>query len=143
MAASIAFVQNDIKKVLAYSTMSQLAYIFLGLGSALYLISTGHRYEGLFVLGGALFHLFNHAMAKGMLFMASGSVIQNALAHHELHHHGEHGQHEDHEEHFDAQDMRNMGWLASKMPVTSIAMMLGSMSIIGIPLIGGFWSKEG
>mgnify|MGYP006207399015 FL=1 len=143
MAASIAFVQNDIKKVLAYSTMSQLAYIFLGLGSALYLISTGHRYEGLFVLGGALFHLFNHAMAKGMLFMASGSVIHEMHhAHHELHHHGEHGQHEDHEEHFDAQDMRNMGGLASKMPVTSIAMMLGSMSIIGIPLIGGFWSKE-
>ena len=143
MAAAIAFVQHDLKKVLAYSTMSQLAYIFLGLGSALYLISTGHRYEGLFVLGGALFHLFNHAIAKGMLFMASGSVIHEMHhAHHELHHHGEHGQHEDHEEHFDAQDMRNMGGLASKMPVTSIAMMLGSMSIIGIPLIGGFWSKE-
>ena len=95
------------------------------------------------MLGGALFHLFNHAMAKGMLFMASGSVIHEMHhAHHELHHHGEHGQHEDHEEHFDAQDMRNMGGLASKMPVTSIAMMLGSMSIIGIPLIGGFWSKE-
>ena len=141
MAASIAFVQNDIKKVLAYSTMSQLAYIFLGLGSALYLISTGHRYEGLFVLGGALFHLFNHAMAKGMLFMASGSVIHEMHhAHHELHHHQEHDDH--HDEHFDAQDMRYMGGLASKMPVTSIAMMLGSMSIIGIPLIGGFWSKE-
>ena len=142
MAASIAFVQNDIKKVLAYSTMSQLAYIFLGLGSALFLISTGHRYEGLFVFGGALFHLFNHAMAKGMLFMASGSVIHEVHhAHHDLHHHG-HGEEDHHEDHFDPQDMRNMGGLASKMPVTSVAMMLGSMSIIGIPLVGGFWSKE-
>ena len=140
MAASIAFVQNDIKKVLAYSTMSQLAYIFLGLGSALFLISTGHRYEGLFVFGGALFHLFNHAMAKGMLFMASGSVIHEVHhAHHDLHHHG-HGEEDHHEDHFDPQDMRNMGGLASKMPVTSVAMMLGSMSIIGIPLVGGFWS---
>ena len=78
-------------------------------------------------------------MAKGMLFMASGSVIHEMHhAHHELHHHDGHGPHDDHNEHFDAQDMRNMGGLASKMPVTSIAMMLGSMSIIGIPLIGGF-----
>lgn len=140
MAASIAFVQNDIKKVLAYSTMSQLAYIFLGLGSALYLLAADHHHAGYFVLGGALFHLFNHAMAKGMLFMASGSVIHEVHhAHHDLQHHGHH---DDHHEEFDPQDMRNMGGLASKMPVTSIAMMLGSMSIIGIPLVGGFWSKE-
>ena len=74
-------------------------------------------------------------MAKGMLFMASGSVI------HEVHHAHHHLHHDDHD--FDPQDMRNMGGLASKMPVTSTAMMFGSMSIIGIPLIGGFWSKEG
>ena len=77
-------------------------------------------------------------MAKGMLFMASGSVI------HEVHHAHDHldegGEHDHHD--FDPQDMRNMGGLASKMPVTSAAMMIGSMSIIGIPLIGGFWSKE-
>ena len=139
MAASIAFVQNDIKKVLAYSTMSQLAYIFTGLGSALYFLNINEYYAGYFVLGASLFHLFNHAMAKGMLFMASGSVIHEVHhAHDHLHHGSDHGHHD-----FDPQDMRNMGGLASKLPVTATAMMFGSMSIIGIPLIGGFWSKEG
>ena len=139
MAASIAFVQNDIKKVLAYSTMSQLAYIFTGLGSALYFLNTGDHHAGYFVLGASLFHLFNHAMAKGMLFMASGSVIHEVHhAHDHLHHGSDHSDHD-----FDPQDMRNMGGIASKMPVTSTAMMFGSMSIIGIQLIGGFWSKEG
>ena len=139
MAASIAFVQNDIKKVLAYSTMSQLAYIFTGLGSALYFLNIDEYYAGYFVLGASLFHLFNHAMAKGMLFMASGSVIHEVHhAHDHIHHGSDHGDHD-----FDPQDMRNMGGLASKLPVTATAMMFGSMSIIGIPFIGGFWSKEG
>ena len=132
MAASIAFVQNDIKKVLAYSTMSQLAYIFTGLGSALYFLNTGDHHAGYFVLGASLFHLFNHAMAKGMLFMASGSVIHEVHhAHDHLHHGSDHSDHD-----FDPQDMRNMGGIASKMPVTSTAMMFGSMSIIGIPVEG-------
>ena len=138
MAASIAFVQNDIKKVLAYSTMSQLAYIFTGLGVSLWFYNHGKTDAATLVFGGSMFHLFNHAMAKGMLFMASGSVI------HEVHHAHDHmhegGGHDHHD--FDPQDMRNMGGLASKMPITSAAMMIGSMSIIGIPLIGGFWSKE-
>ncbi|MDB2569221.1 proton-conducting transporter membrane subunit [Candidatus Poseidonia alphae] len=99
MAAAIAFVQTDLKKVLAYSTMSQLAYIFTGLGAALYLANTlhwhgaGHEVEhGIVVVafGAALFHLFNHAMAKGMLFMASGAVI------HEVHHAHHHLHHDDH-----------------------------------------------
>ena len=138
MAASIAFVQNDIKKVLAYSTMSQLAYIFTGLGVSLWFYNHGNADAAALVFGGSMFHLFNHAMAKGMLFMASGSVIHEVHhAHDHLHHGSEHGHHD-----FDPQDMRNMGGLASKMPVTSAAMMIGSMSIIGIPLIGGFWSKE-
>ena len=136
MAAGIAFVQNDIKKVLAYSTMSQLAYIFTGLGAALWFASKGKPELALFALGASLFHLFNHAMAKGMLFMASGSVIHEM---HHAHHHISHGEHDG----FDAQDMTNMGGLASKLPITSTAMAAGSMSIIGIPLIGGFWSKEG
>ena len=140
MAALIAFVANDIKRVLAYSTMSQLAYIFTGLGAACWLANEGYQKYALFAFGAAMFHLFNHAMAKAMLFMSSGSVI------HEMHHAHDHahgdGDEGDHH-HFDPQDMRNMGGLASKMPVTSTAMMLGSMSIIGIPLIGGFWSKEG
>ena len=77
-------------------------------------------------------------MAKGMLFMASGSVI------HEMHHAHDHMNNEgSHDHDFDPQDMRNMGGLASKMPITATAMMFGSMSIIGVPLIGGFWSKEG
>ena len=136
MAAGIAFVQNDIKKVLAYSTMSQLAYIFTGLGASLWFASKGKPELAYFALGASLFHLFNHAMAKGMLFMASGSVIHEM---HHAHHHISHGEHEG----FDAQDMTNMGGLASKLPITSTAMAAGSMSIIGIPLIGGFWSKEG
>jgi NADH-quinone oxidoreductase subunit L len=139
MAAFIAFVANDIKRVLAYSTMSQLAYIFTGLGAACWFANNGFEELAAVAFGASIFHLFNHAMAKGMLFMASGSVI------HELHHAHEHIAHEsgEQDDHFDAQDMRNMGGLASRMPVTSLAMLLGSASIIGIPLIGGFWSKEG
>ncbi|MBT61453.1 MAG: hypothetical protein CMA63_07895 [Euryarchaeota archaeon] len=157
MAAAIAFVQMDLKKVLAYSTMSQLAYIFTGLGCAMYLANTldwhhdkDAHYIVIVAFGAALFHLFNHAMAKGMLFMASGSVIHEVHhAHHHLHHHDDHGDdhgddHDDHhDDHFDAQSMENMGGLASKMPITATAMLVGSASIMGLPLIGGFWSKEG
>ena len=154
MAAAIAFVQDDLKKVLAYSTMSQLAYIFTGLGAALWLANsldwhTDDKAHGIVVVafGAALFHLFNHAMAKGMLFMASGSVIHEMHhAHHDLHHHDDHDDdhHDDHhDDHFDAQSMENMGGLASKMPITATAMLVGSASIMGLPLIGGFWSKEG
>ena len=255
MAAAIAFVQHDLKKVLAYSTMSQLAYIFTGLGAALYLANTLHWHEYLgdgsknpdyyvnhaiviVAFGAALFHLFNHAMAKGMLFMASGAVIHEVHhAHHHLHPHDDHhdenpkellmlanylsetkqsvfgffnsidldqsgeidtyefqkalkdadiadlppwemeplmkaldmdgngrinvpeleltlgrvhlaslagdDHHDHHEDEFDAQSMENMGGLASKMPLTATAMLVGSLSIMGFPLIGGFWSKEG
>ncbi|MFL2949023.1 MAG: NADH-quinone oxidoreductase subunit L [Candidatus Poseidoniaceae archaeon] len=159
MAAAIAFVQMDLKKVLAYSTMSQLAYIFTGLGCAMYLANTLYWHKTLpdglenpdyyenhkiviVAFGAALFHLFNHAMAKGMLFMASGSVIHEVHhAHHHLHH-DDHGD-DHHDDHFDAQSMENMGGLASKMPITATAMLVGSASIMGLPLIGGFWSKEG
>ena len=161
MAAAIAFVQHDLKKALAYSTMSQLAYIFTGLGCAMYLANTldwktddGDHYIVVIAFGAALFHLFNHAMAKGMLFMASGSVIHEVHhAHHHLHHHDHHGDehhaddHHGHDDHhdddFDAQSMENMGGLASKMPLTATAMLVGSASIMGLPFIGGFWSKEG
>ena len=146
MAALIAFVQMDLKKVLAYSTMSQLAYIFTGLGSALWFANNGYDELAAFAMGASLFHLFNHAMAKGMLFMASGSVIHEMHhAHHEVAHHGHDDDHHDdhHDDDFDAQSMANMGGLASRMPITATAMFFGSMSIIGIPFIGGFWSKEG
>ena len=154
MAALIAFVQMDLKKVLAYSTMSQLAYIFTGLGAALFLANVLNWHDPTYAgydknktivivaFGAALFHLFNHAMAKGMLFMASGSVIHEMHhAHHDVHHH--HGEDDHHDDHFDAQSMANMGGLASKMPITATAMLVGSASIIGLPFIGGFWSKEG
>ena len=149
MAAAIAFVQMDLKKVLAYSTMSQLAYIFTGLGCAMYLANTldwhhdsDAHYIVVVAFGASLFHLFNHAMAKGMLFMASGSVIHEVHhAHHHLHH-DDHGD-DHHDDDFDAQSMENMGGLASKMPITATAMLVGSASIMGLPLIGGFWSKEG
>ncbi|MBG18253.1 MAG: hypothetical protein CMB77_07885 [Euryarchaeota archaeon] len=137
MAAAIAFVQMDLKRVLAYSTMSQLAYIFVGLGVGLWAANTGHEELALLAFGAAIFHLFNHAMAKAMLFMASGSVI------HEMHHAHHHIADDDDHDDFDAQSMENMGGLGSKMPVTTIAMAIGSASIIGLPLIGGFWSKEG
>ena len=106
MAALIAFVQNDIKKVLAYSTMSQLAYIFTGLGVQHFgSIIRDHHHAGMIAFGASMFHLFNHAMAKGMLFMASGSVIHEVHhAHDHLHHGSDHGDHD-----FDPQDMRNMG----------------------------------
>jgi|TARA_B110000914_G_scaffold139229_1_gene121808 NADH:ubiquinone oxidoreductase subunit 5 (subunit L)/multisubunit Na+/H+ antiporter MnhA subunit len=143
MAALIAFVQMDLKKVLAYSTMSQLAYIFTGLGSALWFANNGYEELAAFAMGASLFHLFNHAMAKGMLFMASGSVIHEMHhAHHDIAHHGD-DDHEHDDDNFDAQSMENMGGLASRMPIAATAMFFGSMSIIGIPLIGGFWSKEG
>ncbi|PXY70823.1 MAG: hypothetical protein CXX83_02175 [Methanobacteriota archaeon] len=124
---------------MAYSTMSQLAYIFTGLGVSLWLFNHGHHHAAALAFGAALFHLFNHAMAKGMLFMASGSVIHEM---HHAHHEAHHGDADGHDD-FDAQDMRNMGGLASKLPITSTAMAIGCASIIGLPLIGGFWSKEG
>ena len=102
MAALIAFVQNDIKKVLAYSTMSQLAYIFTGLGVVLWFYNTDHHHAAMIAFGASMFHLFNHAMAKGMLFMASGSVI------HEVHHAHDHTSEGNHNHNFDPQDMRNM-----------------------------------
>jgi NADH-quinone oxidoreductase subunit L len=107
-AASIGLVQNDIKRVLAYSTVSQLGYMFLGAG------------VGAFIH--AIFHLVTHAFFKGLLFLASGSVI-HALS-------GE-------------QDMRKMGALRSHLPITSWVFYVGAIAIAGIPPFAGFWSKDG
>src|SRR5205085_719065 len=106
-AASIALVQNDIKRVLAYSTVSQLGYMFLALG------------VGAFAAG--VFHVFTHAFFKALLFLGSGSVI-HAMG-------GE-------------QDMRNMGGLRNKIPVTFWTMAIGTFAIAGIPLFAGFFSKD-
>src|SRR5437667_3339669 len=106
-AASIGLVQNDIKRVLAYSTVSQLGYMFLALG------------VGAFAAG--IFHLMTHAFFKALLFLGSGSVI------HALHH---------------EQDMRKMGALKNKIPVTFWTMFAGTLAIAGTPFLAGFFSKD-
>jgi NADH-quinone oxidoreductase subunit L len=106
-AASIGLVQNDIKRVLAYSTVSQLGYMFLALG------------VGAFAAG--VFHVFTHSFFKALLFLGAGSVI-HALS-------GE-------------QDMRNMGALSEKIPVTFRTMFIATWAITGLPLMAGFFSKD-
>src|SRR5690606_14273321 len=109
--------QWDIKKVLAYSTVSQLGYMFVAVGAGVYT--------------GGVFHLTTHAFFKALLFLGAGAVI------HAMHHaHHESGVHED------AQDMRNMGGLGAYMPVTRAVMWVGTLAIAGIPLFSGFFSKD-
>jgi NADH-quinone oxidoreductase subunit L len=116
-AASIALKQWDIKKVLAYSTVSQLGYMFVGVGS------------GAYVAG--VFHLMTHAFFKALLFLGSGSVI---FAMHAAYHHTH--------SHDDAQDMRNMGGLRKYMPITWGLMWIATLAIAGVPLFAGFFSKD-
>ena len=107
VAATMAFVQHDIKKVLAYSTLSQLGYMVLALG--------------LLAPAAAMFHLVTHAAFKALLFLGAGSVIHGC--HHE-------------------QDMRNMGGLFKKMPITAITFWIGTLALAGIFPLAGFWSKD-
>ena len=107
LAATIALTQTDIKKVLAYSTVSQLGYMFLGLGVGAYT--------------GAMFHVLTHAFFKALLFLGAGSVI-HAVS--------------------NEQDMRNMGGLKKKLPVTFMTMLIGTIAISGIPPFSGFFSKD-
>jgi NADH-quinone oxidoreductase subunit L len=142
-AATIALAQNDIKKVLAYSTISQLGYMIAALGIGAWVA--------------AAFHLITHAFFKALLFMGSGSVIHGVEhGHHALHEphddhsmmadahaHDEHG----HAEHigpaFDPQDMFNMGGLRKKMPWTALTFIIGGLALSGFPFItAGFWSKD-
>jgi NADH-quinone oxidoreductase subunit L len=117
-AATIAMAQNDIKRVLAYSTISQLGYMIAALGVGAYVA--------------AAFHLVTHAFFKALLFLGSGSVIHGME--HGVMHTGEH---------VDPQNMLNMGGLAKKMPVTFWTFLLGGLSLSGFPLItAGFWSKD-
>jgi NADH-quinone oxidoreductase subunit L len=117
-AASIAVAQNDIKRVLAYSTISQLGYMIAALGM------------GAFVA--AAFHLVTHAFFKALLFLGSGSVI-HGVEHGALHT-GDHA---------DPQDMFNMGGLRKKMPITFWTFLIGGMALSGFPLVtAGFWSKD-
>jgi NADH-quinone oxidoreductase subunit L len=116
-AATIGTAQNDIKRVLAYSTVSQLGYMFLAMG------------VGAFAAG--IFHLMTHAFFKACLFLGSGAVIHSM--HHALHHIHSHD---------DAQDMRNMGGLKSKMPLTYLTFLIATIAIAGIPGFAGFFSKD-
>jgi len=107
VAASIGLVQNDIKRVLAYSTVSQLGYMFLALG------------VGAFAAG--VFHVFTHAFFKALLFLGAGAVIHSMS--------GE-------------QDMRNMGDLHARIPITHWTMFIATLAIAGIPPFAGFFSKD-
>ena len=115
IGATTAITQNDIKKGLAYSTMSQLGYMVLAMGVGAY--SAG------------LFHLVTHAFFKAMLFLGSGSVIhgmEEAVGHNPAY----------------AQDMRLMGGLRKLMPITATTFLIGTLAICGIPPFAGFWSKD-
>ena len=118
LASLIATSQYDIKKVLAYSTVSQLGYMICSIGVGAYFA--------------AFFHLITHAMFKACLFLSSGSVI------HSMHHSQDHIN--DHSK--DPQDIRNMGGLRSKLPVTFFAMLISTLSLCGFPLFSGFLSKD-
>jgi proton-translocating NADH-quinone oxidoreductase chain L len=117
IAATAALAQNDIKRVLAYSTISQLGYMTLGLGAGGYLIIHADTASG---YSAATFHLMNHAFFKALLFLCAGSVI-HAVG---------------------TNDMRQMGGLGKVMKVTSLTMLIGSLAIAGIPPLSGFWSKD-
>jgi NADH-quinone oxidoreductase subunit L len=106
-AATIALVQNDIKKIIAYSTCSQLGYMFVAMGTGAYSIG--------------MFHLFTHAFFKALLFLGSGSVI--IAMHHE-------------------QDIRHMGGLKDKLPLTYWTMVMGTLALTGVPLTAGYFSKD-
>jgi NADH-quinone oxidoreductase subunit L len=117
-AATIALAQNDIKRVLAYSTISQLGYMIAALGIGAYTA--------------AAFHLMTHAFFKALLFLGSGSVI-HGMEHGVLHT----------GEKIDPQDMLNMGGLSKKMPVTFWTFLIGGFALSGFPLVtAGFWSKD-
>ncbi|MCY4021191.1 MAG: proton-conducting transporter membrane subunit [Chloroflexi bacterium] len=132
MAGYIALGQWDIKRVLAYSTISQLGFMVAAVGIGAYVA--------------AMFHLVTHAVFKALLFLGSGSVIHGVEhGHHHAHQHG-HGHDDDHDDHqdqdFDAQDMRNMGGLRKRMPITYLTYLIGTLALAGIFPFAGFWSKD-
>ena len=148
MAALIAFVQNDLREVLAYSTMSQLAYIFTGLGAALWLVNNG--YDALSkVAFGAAIPFVQSRHGKRDVVLASGSVIHEMHhAHHEVHHHDhDDGHHEDEGEHHDDHPVLNpwKTWVALRVACQSQLLQCSSvvLQLLAFTLIGGFWSKEG
>ena len=142
MAGYIALGQWDIKRVLAYSTISQLGFMVAAVGIGAYVA--------------AMFHLVTHAVFKALLFLGSGSVIHGVEhGHHHAHSHDHGDSHDDHHEDlasphenggteggFDPQDMRNMGGLRRRMPITYITYLIGTLALAGIFPFAGFWSKD-
>jgi NADH-quinone oxidoreductase subunit L len=125
--ATMALNNMNIKRVLAYSTLSQLGYMIMSLGAGGYLFAIGMDTDNAALMAAGTagfvagcFHMMNHAFFKALLFMCSGSVI-HAVG---------------------TEDMRQMGGLRKQMPITSITMLLGSLSIAGFPFFSGFWSKD-
>jgi NADH-quinone oxidoreductase subunit L len=119
MAATIAVAQNDVKRVLAYSTISQLGYMVAAIGIGAYVA--------------AAFHLLTHAFFKALLFLCSGSIIHGM----------EHGAEHVHDHHTDPQNMMNMGGLRSRMPKTFWTFLIGGLALSGFPIVtAGFWSKD-
>ena len=141
-AATIGLMQNDIKRVLAYSTVSQLGYMFAACGA------------GVFAAG--MYHVMTHAFFKACLFLGSGSVIH--AVEHGMHAHGHGSENAAHSEHGDSadektggtagpdpndpQDMRNMGGLAGRIKITFVTMLLATLAIAGVFPFAGFWSKD-
>jgi NADH-quinone oxidoreductase subunit L len=138
LAGLIAFTQFDIKKVLAYSTVSQLGFMIAAAGMGAYVA--------------AMFHLITHSFFKALLFLGSGAVIHGMEhGHHHLHEHGhgadKHGtpegdEHPEDAEKFDPQDLRTMGGLRDKMPWTFRTYLIGALALVGIVPFAGFWSKD-
>lgn len=118
--ATMALANNDIKRVLAFSTISQLGYMMLGLGASGYALSLGAA-SAAPGYSASMFHLLNHAIFKALLFLGAGAVM--------------HGLH-------DELDIRRMGGLHRKMPLTSWTMLVAALAIAGVPPFSGFWSKD-
>jgi NADH-quinone oxidoreductase subunit L len=116
LAALIALTQYDLKRVLAYSTVSQLGYMFLALGAA-----AGGEKVATFAVIAAMFHLFTHAFFKALLFLGAGSVM-HAMG--------------------GVIDMREFGGLRRMMPITHVTFLIGAAALAGVPLLAGFWSKD-
>jgi NADH-quinone oxidoreductase subunit L len=121
LAALMATQQNDIKRVLAYSTLSQLGYMVMAVGAVAMAAQHGEAAHGPDPGHAAMFHLYTHAFFKAMLFLGSGAVIY--ACHHE-------------------QDIWKMGGLRKHMPVTFYTFAIGTAALMGVPLLSGFWSKE-
>src|SRR5262249_32964511 len=116
LAALIAITQSDLKRVLAYSTVSQLGYMFMALGAG-----AAGRDAATLATTAAMFHLFTHAFFKALLFLAAGSVMHSMG---------------------DVIDMGRVGGLRRALPITHWTFLCGAAALAGVPLLSGFWSKD-